>query len=98
MSVDGRDGIVHECFARRRYFLRSLFQSLLTVLLVFSQSTANAFIGELTGGFSKGDPRVDEPVAKLLEREVTLRYGTHPDGTVLDADVIFAPHPDGRSN
>ena len=95
MSADGRDGIVHECFARRKYFLRSLFQSLPTVLLVFSQSTANAFIGELTGGFSKGDPKVDEPVAQLLEREVTLNYGTRPDGTVLGADVIFAPHPTG---
>ncbi len=95
MSVAERDGIVHECFATRKYFLRSLFQSLPTVLLVFSQSTANAFIGELTGSFSKGDPRVDEPVAELLGKEVTLDYGKLPDGTALDADVIFAPHPTG---
>jgi hypothetical protein len=95
MSVTERDGIVHECFATRKYFLRSLFQSLPTVLLVFSQSTANAFIGELTGRFSRGDPKVDEPVSKLLGKEVMLEYGKLPNGTVLDADVIFAPHPTG---
>jgi len=95
MSVAERDGIVHECFATRKYFLRSLFQSLPAVLLVFSQSTANAFIGALTGAFSKGDPKVDEPVAELLGKAVTLEYGKLPDGTPLDADVIFAPHPTG---
>jgi hypothetical protein len=63
MSTGERDGIVHECFAKRKYFLRTLFQSLPSVLLVFSQSTANAFIGALTGSFSKGSPKVDEPVA-----------------------------------
>jgi hypothetical protein len=95
MSTGERDGIVHECFAKRKYFLRTLFQSLPTVLLVFSQSTANAFIGELTGSFSKGDPKVDEPVADLLGKEVTLSYGALPNGTTLNADVIFAPHPTG---
>ena len=95
MSTGERDGIVHECFAKRKYFLRTLFQSLPTVLLVFSQSTANAFIGALTGSFSKGDPKVGEPVAELLGKEVALRYGTLPDGTPLNADVIFAPHPTG---
>ena len=95
MSIGERDGIVHECFVKRKYFLRSLFQSLPTVLLVFSQSTANAFIGELTGSFSTGHPKVDEPVMELLGREVALSYGTLPDGTVLSAEVIFAPHPTG---
>ena len=95
MTTGERDGIVHECFAKRKYFLRNLFQSLPTVLLVFSQSTANAFIGALTGSFSKGDPKVDEPVAELLGKEVTLNYGTLPNGTALNADVIFAPHPTG---
>ena len=95
MSASGRDGIVHECFAKRKYFLRTLFQSFPTVLLVFSQSTANAFIGELAGGFSKGDPKVEEPVAQLLEREVILDYGILPNGTAFGADVIFAPHPTG---
>jgi hypothetical protein len=95
MTVPERDGIIHECFATRKYFLRSLFQSLPTVLLVFSQSTANAFIGALSGTFSKGDPKVDEPVAELLGKDVTLEYGKLADGTPLDADVIFAPHPTG---
>jgi len=95
MSVAERDGIVHECFATRKYFLRSLFQSLPSVLLVFSQSTANAFIGELTGSFSKGDPKVDQPVADLLEKEVVLEYGKLRGGAALDAEVIFAPHPTG---
>lgn len=49
----------------------------------------------MTGTFSKGDPKVSEPVAQLLDKEVTLAYGKLPDGTSLDADVIFAPHPTG---
>lgn len=95
MSTGERDGIVHECFAKRKYFLRSLFQSLPSVLLVFSQSTANAFIGELTRSFSEGNPEVGEPVTELLSKDVALSYGTLPDGTPLNADVIFAPHPTG---
>jgi len=95
MSEDERKGIVHECFATRKYFLRSLFQSLPSVLLVFSQSTANAFIGQLNGAFSSGDPKVDEPVAELLGKQVILKYGELVHGKVMDAEVIFAPHPTG---
>jgi len=95
MSTAERDGIVLECFSSRQYFLRSLFQSLPSALLVFSQSTANAFIGELHGTFSQGDPKVDEPVADLLDRMIVLKYGQLPNGTVVDAVVIFAPHPTG---
>jgi hypothetical protein len=95
MSEDERKGIVHECFETRKYFLRSLFQSLPSVLLVFSQSTANAFIGQLNGAFSSGDPKVDEPVAELLGKQVILKYGELPHGKLVDAEVIFAPHPTG---
>ena len=95
MTEEERKGIVHECFETRRYFLRSLFQSLPSVLLVFSQSTANAFIGQLNGAFSSGDPKVGEPVAELLGRQVILKYGDLPHGKVVDAEVIFAPHPTG---
>ncbi len=95
MSNAERTGIVSECFRERRYFLRQLFQSLPSVLLVFSQNTANAFIGELQGRFSVGAPTVGEPVAQLLNREIRLKYGDLPDGTLLDARVIFAPHPTG---
>jgi hypothetical protein len=96
MTEDERGGIVGECFRGRRYFLRQLFQSLPTVLLVFSQSTANAFIGEMQGRFSAGTPHVGEPVDALLGREILLKYGDLPDGTQLDAKVIFAPHPTGN--
>jgi hypothetical protein len=95
MTEDEQNGIVQECFATRQYFLRSLFHSLPAVLLVFSQSTANAFIGQLNGTFSRGHPKVNEPVAKLLQRHVILKYGNLPDGTELNAEVIFAPHPTG---
>ena len=95
MTEAERLGIVHECFSKRRYFLRSLFQSMPSVLLVFSQSTANAFIGELNGSFSQGNPQVNEPVAALLARDIRLKYGQLSNGTVLDAEVVFAPHPTG---
>jgi len=96
MTEAQRQGIVGECFNERKYFLRQLFQSLPTVLLVFSQNTANAFIGGLQGRFSAGNPKVGDPVAALLDREVLLKYGDLPDGGVLDARVIFAPHPTGN--
>lgn len=95
MTVPERDGIVTECFRSRRYFLRQLFQSLPRVLLVFSQSTANAFISELRDAFTMGAPTPGEPVATLLEREVRLRYGLLPDGSALDARVVFSPHITG---
>jgi hypothetical protein len=96
MTDDERDGIVSECFRTRRYFLRQLFQSLPAVLLVFSQNTANAFVRELRGRFSVGDPRPGEPLADLMGREVRLRYGDRDDGRPLDARVVFAPHVTGN--
>ncbi len=96
MSDAERTGIVGECFRSRKYFLRQLFQSLPSILLVFSQNTANAFIGEVQGRFSKGNPAVGEPVTDLLNREILLKYGDLPNGDVLDARVIFAPHPTGN--
>jgi hypothetical protein len=95
MTLAQQAGIVEECFHTRQYFLRQLFQSLPTVLLVFSQSTANAFIGALKGRFSAGNPNVNDPVTALLDRDIRLKYGDLPNGTELDAEVIFAPHPTG---
>jgi hypothetical protein len=95
MTEDERAGIVAECFHKRRYFLRQLFQSFPAVLLVFSQATANAFVGELEKLFSVGHPHVGEPLEDLLRREIRLSYGKLPDGTELDARVIFAPHATG---
>lgn len=97
MSEPERRGIVAECFSARRYFLRQLFQSLPTVLLVFSQNTATAFIQALKGNFSAGNPQPNETIDSLMSREVTLHYGSLPDGTRLDARVIFGPHPTGNA-
>jgi hypothetical protein len=96
MTATERDGIVAECFDKRRYFLRQLFQSLPAVLLVFSQATANALIGELGSAFSTGDPKVGEPLDRLLEREIRFSYGTLAQGKEIDARVIFAPHATGN--
>jgi len=96
MEPAERDGIVTECFHKRRYFLRQLIQSLPAVLLVFSQATANALIGELGSAFSTGDPKVDESLDQLLKREIRFRYGKLADGKELDARVIFAPHATGN--
>jgi cytosine/adenosine deaminase-related metal-dependent hydrolase len=95
MTVEQRDGIVTECFRKRTYFLRQLFQSLPSVILIFSQNTANAFIAELEDRFSVGGPRLQEPVEQLMKREIRLRYGDLPDGSILDARVVFAPHITG---
>ncbi|MGH2732232.1 MAG: hypothetical protein ACRDJG_04725, partial [Actinomycetota bacterium] len=95
MTEEERVGIVSECFRTRKYFLRQLFQSLPTVLLIFSQSTANAFIEELGARFTMGRPERREPLEDLVEREVRLRYGELPDGRALDVRVIFAPHITG---
>ena len=95
MTNGQQQGIVSECFATRQYFLRQLFQSLPSILLVFSQSTATALIAELQGRFSAGDPKPTDKVDDLLDRDVRIKYGTLPGGKDLDALVIFAPHPTG---
>jgi hypothetical protein len=98
MRLEERDGIVSECFRERRYFLRQPFQSLPSVILIFSQSTANAFVGEMVERFTVGAPRVGEPLRTLMKREVRMRYGILPDGTALEARVIFAPHITGDAH
>jgi hypothetical protein len=96
MTEAERLGIVSECFHGRRYFLRQLFQSLPPVLMIFSQSTANAFIGEMQDRFTSGSPQPQEPIEELGTRDIRLRYGTLDDGRTLDARVIFAPHITGN--
>jgi hypothetical protein len=49
----------------------------------------------MQGNFSKGNPQPNESVASLLDRDIRLRYGTLPDGTTLEARVIFSPHITG---
>ncbi len=96
MGAARAKGIVGECFYKRRYFLRQLFQSLPAVILVFSQTTAREFISALRTRFSMGDPSPDESLAQLFAREIRLRYGQLRDGTVLDARVLFMPHASSR--
>jgi hypothetical protein len=88
-------GIVRECFHHRRYFLRQLFQSLPVVLMIFSQSTTDAFLGEMRGRFSEGDVKVGDKIDDLMNKTVRLRFGTDDPVHVLEARVIFAPHITG---
>jgi hypothetical protein len=95
MTIQQQQGIVAECFHHRQYFLRQLFQSLPTVLMIFSQSTTDAFLGEMAGRFSAGNPKVGDTIASLLNRVVRLRFGVHADGQPIEARVIFSPHITG---
>ncbi len=95
MTIAEQIGIVNECFHHRKYFLRQLFQSLPTVLMVFSQSTTDAFIGEMQGHFSKGDPKPGDKIEDLLNLEVSLKFGDQQNGQPLEARVIFSPHITG---
>jgi hypothetical protein len=95
MTTSERTGIVTECFHKRRYFLRQLFQSLPAVILIFSQNTANAFNSELRDRLVVGTPDPEEPLEELMGREVRLAYGDLPDGSSLDARVIYSPHITG---
>jgi cytosine/adenosine deaminase-related metal-dependent hydrolase len=93
MGNDRARGIVNECFVKRRYFLRQLTQSLPCIILVFSATTAAAFIPALQGRFRpQGAPRPGETLDDLFRREIRLEYGRLSDGTLLDARVIFLPH------
>ncbi|XWN32731.1 MAG: hypothetical protein ROR55_06455 [Devosia sp.] len=96
MTRAERQGIVTECFRERKYFLRQLFQTLPSVLMIFSQSTANAFIGEMQSRFIEGDPQPGDRLRDLMERTIRLEYGQLQDGSVLSARVIFAPHITGN--
>lgn len=94
MTLPQRNGIVSECFRERKYFLRQLFQSLPSVILVFSQNTASAFVNELRSnliGLVGEDPRVVD----LMNHEVRLKYADLPGGDMLSARVIFSPHITG---
>ena len=96
MTQSEQQGIVGECFHTRKYFLRQLFQSLPNVLMIFSQSTTDAFVAEMQGRFSMGDPKPGDQIKDLLQKTVRLRYGSRDDGTPLEARVIFSPHITGN--
>jgi hypothetical protein len=95
MSNDQRNGIVGECFHNHRYFLRQLFQSLPAVLLAFSQNTANALLNEVRANLVGDVPKPGASVAELMKKNVRLRFGKLSDGTVMEARILFAPHPTG---
>jgi hypothetical protein len=95
MTAAEQTGIVNECFHQRKYFLRQLFQSLPTVLMVFSQSTTDAFLGEMAGHFSKGKPKPGDKIEDLLNQEIRLKFGADKNGEPLEARVIFSPHITG---
>ena len=95
MTHDEQRGIVGECFHDRKYFLRQLFQSLPAVLMVFSQSTTDAFLAEMQGRFTAGNPQPGDLIADLVRQEIRLKYGLRDDGTPLEARVIFSPHITG---
>jgi hypothetical protein len=96
MTRAERRGIVAECFRERKYFLRQLFQTLPSVLMIFSQSTANAFIGEMQSRFVEGNPQPGDRLDDLMERTIRMEYGQLQDGTTLSTRVIFAPHITGN--
>ncbi|MBV9084844.1 MAG: hypothetical protein JOZ62_19370 [Acidobacteriaceae bacterium] len=95
MSTDERNGIVTECFRERRYFLRQLFQSLPSILLAFSQNTANALLNEVRPHLVGDVPKPNASVADLMKMNVRLRFGKLSDGSVVEARILFAPHPTG---
>jgi len=95
MTSAEQSGIVAECFHHRRYFLRQLFQSLPRVLMIFSQSTTDAFLGEMQGLFSAGNPKPGDKIDDLLNREVRLKFGDDDRANPIEARVIFAPHITG---
>ncbi len=84
--------IVDECFNKRQYFLRQMLQSLPAVVIVFSQTSADAFIAAMRGRFTLGDPQPQERIAELIKREIRLSFGRAQDGSMLQARVIFSPH------
>jgi hypothetical protein len=87
--------IVQECFHGRKYFLRQLFQSLPSVIMVVGATTARPFITALQDYFIEGDPTPTEKVTELVKRKHVLKYGDLPDGTELTAQVIFSGHITG---
>lgn len=96
MGEDGARAIVRECFFGRKYFLRQMLQTLPKVVIVFSQTTADAFIVAMRQHFTKGNPHPGEAISQLLKREIRIRFGTTADGQVLDARVVFSPHVSAR--
>ncbi len=88
--------IVKECFHDRLYFVKQMLQTLPGVVMVFSQTTTDAFITAMDGRFTEGGPQPQEPIAELIKREIRLEFGRAPDGTTLDARVIFSPHVSAR--
>src|SRR5258708_10508850 len=74
MKADQQKGIVTERFHHRQYFLRQLFQSLPLVLMIFSQSTTDAFLAALARPVSSGYPNDPDKPNAYLNRDLLLQY------------------------
>jgi len=95
MTNKEREEIVKECFFDRKHFLKQFFQSQPKVVLVFSQNTANAIISSLSESFIEGNPKVNEPIAELLQRTHRIKLGKQQNGEDIICRVIFCPHATG---
>lgn len=96
MGEEGARAIVSECFFSRKYFVRQMLQTLPKVVIIFSQTTADAFIVAMQRHFTKGNPHPGEAISQLLKREIRVHFGMTVAGEVLDARVIFSPHVSAR--
>jgi hypothetical protein len=88
-------GVVSECFHVRRYFLRQLFQSFPSVVIVLSRATADAFLAAMGPNLTGEVPTPSEDASKWLDKKAFLHYGNTPRGKPLSARVFFAPHATG---
>jgi hypothetical protein len=95
MSKATVTGVVSECFHMRRYFLRQLFQSFPSILIVLSRATADAFLAAMGPNLRGEVPKPRDSASIWLDKKVFLDYGKAPGGRRLSARVIFAPHATG---
>jgi hypothetical protein len=95
MTMVENKGIVNECFFKRKHFVRQLFQSLPKIILIFSQTTANAFISTFKNSFIEGDPQVNESLNSLLNKKIVLRLSETINNEPITTRVIFSPHATG---
>ncbi len=95
MTINERNGIVTECFVKRKYFVRQIFQSLPKVLMIVSNSTAWSFINEFKHLFVGNIPTTHN-TNELVEDSYYISFGQDSEGNELKCYVIFSPHISGN--